>query len=239
MTREITAEAEAASLAGHVPWCVFVELGFDSGAVRLCNAGYDKPWNGYTWLGAGNLTDIEPVSESAGPQAAGLNIRISGIPPEWRDVVRSEPFFARPAKVWLALLDDEERVIDDPLLIFEGRLDEPRITLGNTLSIQLGLENRFADWNRPRVGVWSHADQQSRFPGDTFFSRAEDMENTSIVWGTYHGPAAPDPLKVFNRTVDRFYDSKIGRGLTWLGGGKPGLAAARKVGDFIGKVFGW
>lgn len=240
MTREITAQAEAASRASHVDWCALVELSFDSGALRLTNAGHSLPWDGHTWLGAGQLTNIEPVSEVASPQAAALNIRFSGIESAWRDVVLSEPVFARPAKIWLALLDEELRIQDDPVLIFEGRIDEPTVTIGDEISIQLSLENRFADWNRPRLAMWSHADQQVRFPGDLFFERASAMENTSIKWGTYHGPVAPDPLKLFNRSLDRALSNPIGRGiLNPAGLTRATVNAARYLGDRIAKVFGW
>lgn len=239
MTREISATNEARSRESHVPWCALVELGFDSGTVRLTNAGCSMLWDGETWLGAGQLTDLEPVAETATPQAAALNLRFSGIEATWRDVVVSEPFFGRPAKIWLALLNDEMEIDEDPVLIFEGRIDEPTLTIGDEISIQLSLENRFGDWNRPRLALWSDADQQLRFPGDRFFEQATAMENTSIVWGTYHGPAAPDPLKLANRTLDKFNSSWLGRGFLHLTGGKPVANVARKVGDAFAKVFGF
>ena len=57
------------------------------------------------------------------------------------------------------------------------------------------------------------------------------MESTSIAWGTYRGPVAPDPLKQFNRFLDKAAK------YTLLG--KENLKVARRIGDSIAKVFGW
>lgn len=236
--RAMTVAAETAITASHVWWCALVELDFPSGFLRFTNAGHSMVWDGVEWLGAGNLAQVEPISEVASPQAAALNIKFSGLNPAHVAAVRDDAYQGRPARIWIATLDEHLRVVADPILVFVGKCDEPVIDIGETVSIQLALENRFADWDRPRVRIYSDADQQSRHPGDKFFEYVAAMESTSIQWGTYRGPVAPDPLKVFNRTLDKatrynFFNTMA------PGFARPALNAARKIGDAVGKIFGW
>jgi hypothetical protein len=123
------------------------------------------------------------------------------------------------------------QIAGEPVLVFTGRMDEPVVTVGRTADIQLALENRFADWDRPRLRMYTDADQQARHPGDKFFEYVAAMESTSIVWGTYRGPVAPDPLQQLNRFFDKVERYPII--------GKPIVQTVRKLGDVVANLFGW
>lgn len=232
MARSLVSATEAALTASHVPLCAFVELVFPSGTLRFTNAGHALQWDGETWLGAGNLARIEPITEVASPQAAALNVQFSGLDPAYVTAILDDHYQGSPARVWIATLDDEMQIEGEPILVFTGRMDEPLVTVGRTAEIQLSLENRFADWDRPRLRMYSDADQQSRHPGDKMFEYVASMESTSIVWGTYRGPVAPDPLKQLNRFLD-----KAARYIP--GARQLVLEPARRIGDKIADIFGW
>lgn len=187
----MTAEVLAALRASHVVLCVFVELQFADDTLRFTNATYTIPWGGYDWLGAGNFSALEPVEETVEPRAAALRLRFSGLNADHLDKVVNEHYAGRPAKVWIVPMNDNERPIIDPVLAFWGRMDQPQITAGLTFDIEIALENRWADWDRPRDRRWNDADHQSRHPGDEFFKYAPAMESAEFVWGIYKGPAAP------------------------------------------------
>jgi len=232
MPRTLTSAATTAVTSSHVPLCVFVELVFPSGTLRFTNAGHSIAWDGETWLGAGNLARVEPITEVASAQAAALNVQFSGIDPAYVSAILDDHYQGNPARIWIATLNAEMEVLDDPVLVFQGRMDEPYVTIGETAEVQLALENRFADWDRPRLRMYSDADQKSRHPGDRFFEYIASMESTSIHWGTYRGPVAPDPLKQFNRTIDK--------AARYIPGAKQLVVdPLRRIGDSIAKVFGF
>ena len=240
MPRSMTAAAANVIAAEHANLCVFVELSFPSGFVRFTNAGHSMYWNGVEWIGAGSMSAIEPISEVASPQAAALNLRFSGIDTGWMTAILQDSYQGNPGKIWIAPLSSTMVPVSDPVLVFEGRLDEPVITVGDTATIQISMENRFADWDRPRLRMYADADQKARFAGDRYFEYVAALESLSITWGTYRGPVAPDPLKVFNRTVDRALNSTLGKViLAPFGVTKGTVNLARKTGDAIAKVFGW
>jgi hypothetical protein len=203
MPRSLTSATTTAVTSSHVPLCVFVELTLPSGTLRFTNAGHAMQWDGETWLGAGNLARVEPITEVASAQAAALNVQFSGIDPAYVSAILDDHYQGNPARIWIATLNNEMEPLDAPVLVFQGRMDEPYVTIGETAEVQIALENRFADWDRPRLRMYSDADQRARHPGDRFFEYIASMESTSIVWGTYRGPVAPDPLKQFNRAIDK------------------------------------
>ena len=191
MTRALTSAAQTAITSSHVPLCVFVELEFPSGTLRFTNAGHAITWDSVSWLGAGNLAQVEPITEIASPQAAALNVRFSGLDPAYVSAILDDHYQGNAGRIWVAPLDDAMQPVLDPILMFSGRMDEPTIELGETATITLALENRWADWDRPRIRRFNDADQQAEYPGDKGFEYAEAMETADLSWGLYKGPAAP------------------------------------------------
>lgn len=237
MARSIASAVQTAITSSHVELCTLVEIELPSGTLRFTSAGHAVVWDGETWLGAGELAKVEPVAEVASPQAAGINIQFSGINRDHVSAILDDHYQGNSARIWVATLANTI-VSDDPILVFTGRLDEPLVTIGLTAEIQLGIENRFADWDRARLRMYTDADQKARHATDRFFENVATLENASIGWGTYRGPVAPDPLKQLNRALDK------GARFNFLntmapGFARPALNLARNVGDRIAKIFGW
>lgn len=183
MSRDITAAADAAFAAENVPLLVLAQLDFDSGTTRVTNNAFDVQWNGYTWLGAGNLGSAEAVQEGADLQAYGLVLRLSGIPEGQLAIALDEQYQGRGATIWAAPLDANHRIIDEPVIVFKGRMDTMPISMGATGSIELNLESRLVDWERPRVRRYNDADQQQEYPGDFGLQFVEQMVEKELVWG--------------------------------------------------------
>jgi hypothetical protein len=191
MSRTISTLANQAIQDTHVRVAVFIELDLPDGFLRLSNSTANRVWNGHTWLGGGNFTAIQPIEEGVNPQSAALNIVISGIDNTYVQAIMEDHYQGRSAKIWVAPLDTNEQVIANPILVFQGRMDEPSITMGATADITISLENRWADWDRPRLRRYNDSDQQLEYPGDLGFQFVEQMETMELSWGTYKGPTAP------------------------------------------------
>ena len=65
MNRDLAPAADTALEGPAVPLVVFLEMAFSS-TLRLCSAPVTIPWNGFDWLGAGNLGEVSAVRESSG-----------------------------------------------------------------------------------------------------------------------------------------------------------------------------
>lgn len=175
-----TTEALAAE---HVPYLVFVELDFVGGAVRLTNAAYDFEWNGYTWVGCGNLGAISEIEEGQDLQMYGCMLSLSGLSADYVAKCFGAEYSGRDATIWLAPLDDDYRVIADPIIIFRGRMDTMPIKLGAESVISLTVESELTDWERPRIRRYNNEDQQSEYPDDRGFEYVPQMVEKQIFWG--------------------------------------------------------
>ena len=93
-TRPLTpAMKTAIQLSQYIPF-LFVELEFASGALRLCTAGHDVPWNGFNWIGVGKVGAVEAVLTSVRAVAANpVMMAIWGLIVAALLVIGSLPFF--------------------------------------------------------------------------------------------------------------------------------------------------
>ena len=181
--RTMTEAVIAALQSDNVPMLVLVELQFDSGTVRVCNAGYNFEWDGYVWTGLGVLGGISAVSEGQDLQMYGITLTLTGVPPEYIAVALGSGYQGNPATIWLAPLSAEYALLSDPVIVFRGRMDTMPVEIGSTATIQLSVESRLVDWERPRMRRYNHADQISEHPDDLFFEFVPQMAEKELVWG--------------------------------------------------------
>lgn len=74
-------------------------------------------------------------------------------------------------------------LVDDPLLIALGKMDVSTIDQGQTLTVIITAESRFAAWNRPIVRRYTNAEQTTRFPGDKGLEFIDQAAQKEIFWG--------------------------------------------------------
>lgn len=184
MSRDLSPAVTAALGGENVPILMFVEMDFPSGMLRCCNAGYSTVWAGQTWLGAGYVASMDAVQETSELQANGLAFTLSGVPQEHIALALGQHYQGRSCKVWLAPLDASTyQPLADPMLVFSGRMDTMNIQVGETATVQVTAESRLADWDRPRVRRYNHADQTARYPDDRGLEFVEAVAEMELVWG--------------------------------------------------------
>ncbi len=183
MTRSIDAGQIAAIGAPHFSGIAFVELDFTT-ALRLSTLPYAYPWNGYTWVGAGNLGSISPVGENSDLQAQGVTLSLAGIDPSLISTALSEQYQGKGCQIWFAPLNpDNGQLIGTPIRIFNGRIDTMNIEVGDTATITLTGESKLVDFFRARTARFNNADQQQRYPADLGLQYVDQMVEKTIVWG--------------------------------------------------------
>jgi hypothetical protein len=185
MTRNISADNQTASQASAIHPVLFVELMFDDGAVRFHSELGDITWGGNTFTGAGRLGSISAVEEESELSRSPLTMTLSGLPTDLLSVLLNQHYQGRQATVYLGYLDlTANQLVDDPFVLHRGRMDTPQVEQGETLSISLSVESRFAAWDRPVSRRYNNADQQSLYPGDRGLEFVESSVDRQIAWGT-------------------------------------------------------
>lgn len=131
MARSLTTAQRTALAGDHVIRAHLIEIGLDSGAVRFCDASHSINYNSKTWVGAGALGAIEPISEGLELESRGVRLTLSGVPTAIASAVLSESLVFRLVKIWVALYDrDTHALIGTPVLEWFGLLDNAQLVTG-------------------------------------------------------------------------------------------------------------
>lgn len=186
--RSIIADQLAALRADSFTAISMVRLDFESGVLRVHSGVGTITWDGESYLGVGALGQIEAIEETTDAVAQDITLTLSGIPSEYISLALGEHYQGRDARIYLAALDSQHRLIldeegDGPYLVFRGRMDTMPIHDGDTGTVQVICRNRLADWDRPRERRYTHEDQQIDYPGDLGLQFVAQMVDKEIIWG--------------------------------------------------------
>ncbi len=183
MTHGLTGTVAAAVAAEQAARTVAVELDFPSGMARWNASPMDITFGGVTFLGVGMLGSISVTEESAELRAYGLTLVLSGIPRDAITLALIQGYQGRRGTVWEVPLNPvTHAVLARPVVIFRGRMDTMDIELGDAALVRVALENRLADWERPRMQRYTDEDQRARYPDDGGFRFVSAMTEKEIVW---------------------------------------------------------
>jgi hypothetical protein len=96
----------------------------------------------------------------------------------------AEQYQGRTGIIYFGLMDANWSLIADPIIAFLGRMDVMSISLGETASVTVTIEGRFADWERPRIRRYTSEDQAAfEDATDRFFDYAPTMVEKTVKWG--------------------------------------------------------
>lgn len=182
MTRGLSPAALALVQSEIVSRTVAVELQFPGGIVRWNGTQRDMNIAGNTFLGIGTLGSISLIEEGAELRAYGLTVQVSAIPRDMVSLALSQNYSGKPATVWEVPLADSGEPAANPFVIFRGRMDQMDISVGSTATVTVRLENRLADWERPRIRRYTDADQKTRFPNDQGFRFVSVTTDKELIW---------------------------------------------------------
>ena len=177
--------------------------------LRLWTGQGTLVYNGQEYFGTGNMLDISSIEETTEMSAKGASLTLSGVPSEVISLALTEAYQGRTCNIYFGLfqkgfLETEDSVEDAEVYIlkqdggyivletnktsltevFTGYMDQMSIDEGPDAStIQLTVENRLVDLERPRVGRFTSEYQKSVYPDDKGFDFVESMQTLQLNWG--------------------------------------------------------
>jgi hypothetical protein len=182
MSRNLTSAVVTEITGQSVQPFLLFQGSFATGTVRAWSGIGDLSWNGFTWVGTGNLLSVSNVEETAQTTANGVSVTLNGIPSELISLALQGCRQGADGKIYLGFLNNG--VVSNPILLFEGKLDVPVIQEdGESSSITISYESRLIDLERPRESRFTDEDQQRVYPGDLGFEFVAGLQDKSIVWG--------------------------------------------------------
>lgn len=163
-------------LSNAVELFVAVELMLDTGALRLWSGIGDKTISGNVYTGTGSLLGVSGIEETDDLSSPGATITLNGVDSALVSLAIQEPYQNRDCRILLGSGDDFFE-------IFSGFMDVMTIEdSGETCVISLSVESRLIILDRIVPLRYTQETQNSRYPGDTFFSTVASLQDKKVEW---------------------------------------------------------
>ena len=152
--------------------------------IYMTDAAIDISWNGNVYLSSRAL-GFSGISETSELLVNSCSISLSGVDQAVIAILLQETYLNRKCKVRTAMLDAALQVIADPVLIFDGRMNRPVISVdpdSGTVVCAVEGVSHWTDFERRPGRHTNDTEQQNIFPGDKGFANVGVIPDT-IVWG--------------------------------------------------------
>jgi hypothetical protein len=185
MDRDSTAAFQTEIVKSANRPCHLVQIVFDSETLYMSDAFKNISYGGNTYIGASDLLSFSDIEEAVVVIVSKITVSLSGVDKTWISKILSQDYIDRTVKIYTAFLDTSFDLIADPVLIFEGRIDEPAITEeweSGKSTVSVGCTNAWVDFTRNTGRHTNHEEQNIRFSGDKGFEFASEIVK-DIRWG--------------------------------------------------------
>ena len=162
-----------------------VEVHLDSGVTYMSDGYKSITHDGNEYLGLGHFLGFSDIEEAAEVIVSSMTVSLSGVDQVWISNLLQNDYIDRTIKIYTAFLDNSQALVIDPVLIFEGRMDQPVIGENpddGTSVISVSATNAWVDFQRKTGRHTNHTEQQVYFSGDKGFEFASEIVK-DIVWG--------------------------------------------------------
>lgn len=162
----------------------FIFLDLTGTPFYACSGTKTYPFGGNDYLGIGEIAGISDVADAADIAARPITLTLSGV-----DAAITQPILSRTnykgrdAIIYRGLLDANEDLVDDPFIIWQGRMDVGSMFYDETYAAQMVCEPLSASLLRPNISRYSDEDHQTRHAGDRFYEFLPQMEKKDVTWG--------------------------------------------------------
>jgi len=163
----------------HVTSFPLVDLDLSTGMLRICGAPHDVVYGGNTYIAARGLGSIDTITETDA-EIQGLAFTLQGVTPDIIALALTDQSQGRSVVVRFATVNAGTLSVDDN--VWSGLIDTLTIVDGAAPAVRVTAEHRLITWQTPQPLRFSDADQKRLFPGDTFFSQAEQAVSKQLVW---------------------------------------------------------
>ena len=136
-----------------------------------------------TYIGVGGISAISAVEESSDFSSTSLTAELNGIDSTYVAMVLGENYFGRDASLALGVLDNNYKIVGDPILLFKGFMSLLETSIEKEAKFTVKIESMFGQWERPRVLRYNTATQKTINANDRGFDNVAPNVNKEITWG--------------------------------------------------------
>ncbi len=169
-----------------------VKLSFDDVSYFLSDAYIPVTYDSNTYTPTGSFLAFSDIVETNEANIETISISLSGVDTTYINLFLTGGYLDRTVQIYKAFLDSNDALVSDPLLIFDGRLNNPVIKEdvdAGTSTIAVQASSLFVDFDRINTRFTNNESQQSFFAGDTGF-RFSSVVVKELNWGMTTGATA-------------------------------------------------
>jgi hypothetical protein len=183
MSRAITSQFRSELAAGLCRPRFFLEMHLLSQVLRLWTGSQDVTFAGEVWSASSLFKSIDQISVQKG-SPEGMRVNLAGEPSEMMSLVQSGFIANKVGRLYLGFVNDALALIPDPLMLFQGRLDN--VALADDVdeaTVTVTYENDVASIYTENEYRYTHECQQIFAPGDLGLEYMSQMEDLQLYWG--------------------------------------------------------
>jgi len=169
-----------------------VKLSFDDVSYFLSDAYIPVTYDSNTYTPTGSFLAFSDIVETNEANIETISISLSGVDTTYVNLFLTGGYLDRTVQIYKAFLDSNDALVSDPLLIFDGRLNNPVIkedVEAGTSTVAVQASSLFVDFDRINTRFTNNESQQSFFAGDTGF-RYSSVVVKELNWGMTTGATA-------------------------------------------------
>lgn len=169
-----------------------IKLSFDSVDYYLSDAYIPVTYDSNTYTPTGSFLSFSDIVETNEANIETITIALSGVDTTYTNLFLTDDYLDRTVEIYKAFLDSNDALVSDPLLIFNGRINNPVIKEdvdAGTSTVSVQASSLFVDFDRINARFTNNESQQSFFEGDTGF-RFSSVIVKELNWGMTTGATA-------------------------------------------------
>ena len=169
-----------------------INLSFDSIDYYLSDAYIPVTFSGNEYTPTGSFLSFSDIVETTETNIESITIALSGVDTTFLSAFLSDEYLDRTVEIYKAFLDSNDALVSSPLLIFNGRINNPVIKEdvdAGTSTVSVSASSLFVDFEKISARFTNNESQQSFFAGDTGF-RFSSVMVKELNWGNTTGSTA-------------------------------------------------
>lgn len=181
--KPITAEFATALRRRDVSPAYLFEMDHPAGMVRAHTGVGELLWSDNVWRGAHLLGSISGVQDSLELRVSQVTYSLAGVG-ERAVEIATQNARGRRIRLWLALLSPRQRVVPQPLLVRDDRVDHvvAEQTEEGLYTVSVLANSAIHALTAPLSLAWTNEEQQTAFPGDTGLDRIPGLVDKQVTW---------------------------------------------------------
>tara|TARA_R110002020_G_scaffold475783_1_gene712304 strand:+ start:1410 stop:1982 length:573 start_codon:yes stop_codon:yes gene_type:complete len=163
----------------------FQGIGGASERLYLTDAPVDITNGGNTYVSTRGMMGVGDITEEETIKIESIEITLSGVESANVKLFLDFDYIDRRVLVHRAVIGNNHELIGTAILVFDGRLDQPRLTedwKGQTATLAVSATSHWADFEAQSGRHSNPTEQKILFSGDTFFDKATETQK-DVKWG--------------------------------------------------------